>query len=112
MNKRKVGKYFEEFAIKYLERKSYKILTRNFYYKGGEIDIIAYKSNKLHFIEVKYRATDKYGMAIESIDNKKINRIKKGINYFLYINAIDSNIDISINLFLIDGNNVEIIELI
>ena len=46
----------ETLAIKYLKNKGYKILDRNFRYKGyGEIDIIAKKGEDLHFVEVKAR---------------------------------------------------------
>ena len=43
-------------AAKYLKKRRYKILDRNFKYKGyGEIDIIAKKGENLHFVEVKTR---------------------------------------------------------
>lgn len=110
MNKRRVGRYFEEIAIKYLRRNSYNIITKNFYYVGGEIDIIAHRGGELVFIEVKYRSNDRYGSAIESIDYKKLNKIKKGISYFLYLNSL-TDVNIAIELFLIDENKIEVIRL-
>lgn len=47
------GKEFEELAAKYLRRKGYKILERNFRKRFGEIDIIALKDNVLVFVEVR-----------------------------------------------------------
>lgn len=53
---KKLGNLGEEMAAKYLKNKGYKILDRNFRYKGyGEIDIIAKKGEDLHFVEVKTR---------------------------------------------------------
>ena len=53
---KQLGNLGEKIAEKYLKKKGYKILDRNFRYKRyGEIDIIATKKNNLHFIEVKTR---------------------------------------------------------
>jgi len=53
---KKLGNLGEEIAEKYLKKKGYKILDRNFRYKGyGEIDIIAKKNKNLHFVEIKTR---------------------------------------------------------
>ncbi len=53
---KKLGNIGEDLAVKYLKKKDYKILDRNFRYKGyGEIDIVAKKSEDLAFIEVKTR---------------------------------------------------------
>ena len=38
-NKRQTGSFYEDKAAEYLESIGYDILCRNFYGKGGEIDI-------------------------------------------------------------------------
>jgi len=48
-----IGKIGEDTACKFLVKQGYKIVDRNYLKKWGEIDIVAQKSNKLHFIEVK-----------------------------------------------------------
>ncbi len=40
-------------TCRYLENKGYKVLERNYLKPWGEIDIVAQKANKLHFVEVK-----------------------------------------------------------
>lgn len=53
---KQLGILGEKIAEKYLKKQGYKILDRNFRYKGyGEIDIIAKKEENLSFIEVKTR---------------------------------------------------------
>ena len=42
MNSRNKGNIAEERASEFLKNKDFKIVERNFYCKGGEIDIIAY----------------------------------------------------------------------
>ena len=48
-----VGRGGEEIACKFLIRKGYKIIERNYRRKWGEIDIIGVKANIVRFIEVK-----------------------------------------------------------
>jgi len=48
-----IGDYGEEIACKYLKNHGFAILTRNYRYEGGEIDIIATKGKSLFFVEVK-----------------------------------------------------------
>ena len=49
----KTGEIGENVAVKFLVKHNFLILDRNYTKKWGEIDIIAKKSNKLYFIEVK-----------------------------------------------------------
>jgi len=58
MNSQEIGKLGEEMAVKYLRKKGYKILDRNFEVRfsgpiRGEIDIVARKDEAICFIEVK-----------------------------------------------------------
>lgn len=48
-----IGETGENIAVKFLMKHNFAILERNYTKKWGEIDIIAKKSNKLYFIEVK-----------------------------------------------------------
>ncbi len=49
----KIGEIGENIAVKFLVKHNFLILDRNYTKKWGEIDIVAEKSNKLYFIEVK-----------------------------------------------------------
>lgn len=90
MNSRELGYLGEHISSKFLLKHNYNIIRRNFYYKGGEIDIIAIdcSTNELVFFEVKTRANLKYGKPMESINNVKMNNIIKGARYFLYMHDL------------------------
>ena len=51
--KQVVGQIGENATAKYLENKGFTIVDRNYRRKWGELDIVAEKGNKLHFVEVK-----------------------------------------------------------
>jgi len=50
---RKTGDLGESIACRFLINKGFSIVERNYLKKWGEIDIIAKKDGKAHFIEVK-----------------------------------------------------------
>ena len=49
----KLGELGEDIACKFLKKQGYSIVERNYTKKWGEIDIVAKRGGKLHFIEVK-----------------------------------------------------------
>ena len=51
--KQKIGQLGEDSACEYLIKMGYKVIERNYLKKWGEIDIVAKKDNRIHFIEVK-----------------------------------------------------------
>lgn len=60
-HRRRTGEDGEALAVKFLKKKGYKIIERNYRCKSGEIDIIARDGDALAFIEVKARHTDEFG---------------------------------------------------
>ena len=72
-----VGKNGENIACKYLEQIGYKIITRNYRNKYGEIDIIAKENDNYVFVEVKSRNTNKYGNPAEAVNKSKIEKSRK-----------------------------------
>ena len=82
-NNKVFGKLGELAAEGYLKQKGFKILEKNFRCIYGEIDIIAFKKNTLHFIEVKSRRFLTYGEPLESINYKKIEKIRKCASHYI-----------------------------
>lgn len=65
------GALGERFAVKYLKRKHYKILCKNYKCDVGEIDIIARSGEELVFVEVKTRGRDPYLSGMYAVDRRK-----------------------------------------
>lgn len=57
----KVGKVGEEVTAKFLVQNGFEIRDRNYSRKWGELDIVAVKGEKLHFVEVKTLSWDSVG---------------------------------------------------
>lgn len=83
---RKLGQDVEEKAANYLKRQGVKIIERNYQIRGGEIDLIGTQKNILVFIEVRYRKTDHFGGAEESVTLSKQRRILMTAEHFLMNN--------------------------
>lgn len=75
--KRLLGNRGEELAVKYLKKRGFKILERNFRTPLGEVDIIAEDRQILVFVEVKTRSDDSFGHPFEAVDNRKRERMKR-----------------------------------
>lgn len=78
------GNLGENLAAKYLEKKGYIILARNFNCFYGEIDIIAVQKSELVFIEVKTRCQNDYGSPIEAINYEKLSHLYNTASYFVH----------------------------
>src|SRR6266567_4555103 len=73
------GAHGETLACRFLRRKGYKILYRNFKgHSGGEIDIVCRDNDTLVFVEVKTRTREDFGRPITAVDRQKQKRISRG----------------------------------
>ena len=78
------GDIGEDIAESFLREKGYRIITRNFRCRQGEIDIIAADKDKkvIVFIEVKTRSSDLFGLPEEAVTPAKQRRITKAASYY------------------------------
>ena len=85
MNTRESGAEAESFTADWLMKQGWEILDRNFFMKGGELDIVARKDDTLAFVEV--RSWDHQfwdgGTPLETIHPAKIKHIIKTATYYI-----------------------------
>lgn len=101
-----VGNKGEGVAAKFLKNLGYRIVQRNYRRRIGEIDIIAFKNNVIHFFEVKSVTRETSAGDIsknneylpeEQVNFEKMLHMKRTIELFLYENEIlDFNIQINV----------------
>ena len=87
-NKRRLGSQKEELAAGYLESQGAEIIDRNYYFRGGELDLIAKDGEYLCFIEVKYRTSSSFGFPEEAVTSSKQKKILTGARVYLYHNHL------------------------
>lgn len=80
---RQIGDFGESLAEKYLKKRGWHILSRNFSARGGEIDIIGFRLGSLVYFEVKTRSGDAYGLPADAVDAGKIGNIQAAAKQFL-----------------------------
>lgn len=85
-NRKTIGQEGEDLAVEYLVSKGFEIITRNYRYGHGEIDIIVNdkSNNHLVFVEVKTRKNLEFGEPENAITKSKIKQLKKIAEAYLY----------------------------
>ncbi|AJC74110.1 hypothetical protein AJ81_07900 [Pseudothermotoga hypogea DSM 11164 = NBRC 106472] len=71
----------EEAAAKFLKRKGYRIIERNYRTRFGEIDIVARYGGYLVFVEVKSGKSEYFPRT--RVDLSKVKRIELAVNEYL-----------------------------
>lgn len=101
-----VGMIGEELAVRYLKKKGFKILSKNYRAGRTEIDIIAQKKDKIHFVEVKTRLNTKKGMPYEAVRKWKVSHLLKTASFFLLqSNKKGHKLSLDVISILLDGVN-------
>lgn len=80
------GNRAENLALKHLRKAGLKLIERNFSSRYGEIDLIMQDNDYLVFVEVRYRKNQNFGGALESVDQRKQNKLRLTAQYYLQKN--------------------------
>lgn len=102
-----IGRYGEDAAAKYLRKKGYKILERNYRAGRNEIDIIAENKEYKIFVEVKTRSESlsaeiDFGIPSDAVDDGKQRRTVTAAEAYLYKNEGDGEYDKMIRFDIIE----------
>jgi len=73
----------ERAAARYLRRRRYRILVRNYRCIAGEIDLIASQAATIVFVEVKTRQPDEYQDDRLPVHSEQRGRIGRAARYFM-----------------------------
>ena len=80
---RRLGNKGEDLAVRFLKKKGYRIIARNFKTPLGEIDIIADDGGALVFVEVKTRTGDSFGQPFEAVHYRKKDKLRRVALWYL-----------------------------
>ncbi len=78
-----VGKLGEKLAENFLVKNGYRLITRNFHTRFGEVDLVVERNKKLIFVEVKLKIGEEFGTPEEMITKHKLRQIEMTGQSFL-----------------------------
>src|SRR4051812_33478003 len=81
--RKEAGHEAEDAALRYLVARGLKLVLRNYQCRVGEIDLVMLDHSTLVLIEVRYRASHRYGGAAASVTKQKQRRIINAAKYLL-----------------------------
>ena len=87
-----LGKWGEDLAADYLQRKGYTIIERDWKSGKRDLDIIAQDGNVIVFVEVKTRRNRLYGEPEESVDYHKLQNLQQAISHYVKFKHIHQEI--------------------
>ncbi len=70
-------------AERYLKKKGYRVVERNYRCPVGEMDLIALDRRVIVFVEVKTRSDDRFGVPLEAVHLYKQQKMVKTAQFFL-----------------------------
>jgi len=114
----KIGELGEGVACNYLIKIGYSILERNYTKKWGEIDIIAQKSEKRYFIEVKSKSvsnldfvSDTANRPEDNMHPMKLKRLRRVVETYLIsqrLGYVDWQFDLLVVYLDIEGRKARV----
>lgn len=88
LSKRAQGQHYEVAAEKHLISCGLSPIERNFLIKGGELDLIMKDGETIVFVEVRYRKSQAYGHAAETVTASKMKKLIKTATLWLSKNGL------------------------
>ena len=93
--KRRIGRLGEDLACRYLEDRGFRVFTRNYLRKWGEIDIVAVKGAMTYFVEVKSVSCENIALIDpdgfrpeDNMHRAKIKRLSRVIQTYISENKV------------------------
>lgn len=103
-----LGRDGEELAARYLERKGYVILDRDWHSGHKDIDLVATIDNILVFVEVKTRTGTEWGDPKDAVTDRKILRIVKSADAYIRLNQIDKDVRFDIVSIVVEDGEFKV----
>jgi len=85
-----IGAAAERRAAEFLARRGLKPVASNYRCRGGEVDLVMREGDVLVFVEVRARASSRFGGAADSITTAKRARIILAARHYLARHGVDA----------------------
>lgn len=99
----RIGGEKERLACAYLQDKGLRLLERNHRCRRGEIDLVMREANTLVFVEVRFRASTRFGTPAETVDFRKQRKLAAAASHYLQHNP--TNLPCRFDVIALSGAN-------
>lgn len=93
----------ERLARCHLESQGLSLLAANHTEKGGELDLVLQEGSMVVFVEVRQRRSAEHGSAAESLDARKLQRLRRTASLFLLRTYGTEEVDCRFDAVLVSG---------
>ncbi len=107
-NRKEKGKAAEQAAALHLERNGWTVKERNWSCRTGELDLIAVKDQTILFVEVRSRSGSGFGLPAESVDARKIQKVRHTAEVYLHRFGLSDRVIRFDVIAVMLGRNLEI----
>ncbi len=103
------GRWGEDLAQRWYAERGYEVLDRNWRCAGGEIDLVVRTAMTVVFVEVKARASNRFGEASAAVDGRKQQRVRLAGLRWLTTHP-EHHGDLRFDVVAVTGTKLEVIE--
>jgi putative endonuclease len=107
MDRQRIGRAAEDAAVAYLESRGVAILERNFRRRLGELDVIARDGDTLIIVEVRMRASSRFGGAAASVNFRKQVKLQRAAAQLLQQRPDLSKLPVRFDVVAITPTGIE-----
>jgi putative endonuclease len=87
--------------------RGYRILDRNAWVAGYELDLVVRRGRKLVFCEVKEKLGDGFGAPVEMVDEEKQRRIRRAATAWLARHPEAGGLDVSFDVIAVQKGRLD-----
>lgn len=92
MSNKELGNQYESVAIQHLTSFGMELVLQNYRLNDGEIDLIMREQETFVFVEVKYRANQRFADVLEQFRYKQLQRVRYMARVWMAHNSINEHI--------------------
>jgi putative endonuclease len=107
---RAAGRAAERRALWHYRLRGWKLLGRNVWIGGNELDLILRRGRQLAFVEVKAKAGERHGDPFEMVTAEKRRRLRRAAEAWLVANPEQAELDLRFEVVGVRGSRLERLE--
>ncbi len=106
MNLRAAGAALERRAAWHYRLRGYRVLARNAWAGGHELDLVLRRGGRLVFAEVKGKAGDRYGPPEAMVGPEKQRRLRRAAEAWLAAHPDAADLEVSFDVVAVEGGKL------